>query len=151
MRLQYDYLRSGEGWDKYVAMRERLVARMGGNPPEAFPATQAHPYLQFIRPLILYDPSPTVRQLQLPVLALFGELDNNIMAEKNRAAWEAALKAGGHRDYTLRILSKANHTLLEAKLGNNSEMRSLQRFVPEYFTTVQDWLAKQIRGFRASQ
>jgi dienelactone hydrolase len=151
MRLQYDYLRSGEGWDKYVAMRERLVARMGGNPPEAFPATQDHPYLQFIRPLILYDPAPTIRQLQLPVLALFGELDNNIMAEKNRAAWEAALKAGGHRDYTLRILSKANHALLEAKLGNNSEMRSLKRFVPEYFTTVQDWLAKRIRGFRASQ
>ncbi|HEX6315743.1 MAG TPA: alpha/beta hydrolase, partial [Gemmatimonadaceae bacterium] len=47
MRLQYDYLRTGKGWDRYVAMRERLAARMGGNPPEAFPATQDHPYLQF--------------------------------------------------------------------------------------------------------
>ncbi|MGB2717209.1 MAG: alpha/beta hydrolase [Vicinamibacterales bacterium] len=150
MKLQYEYLRTGEGWDKYLAMRERLVARMGGNPPEAFPATQDHPYLQLIRPLIVHDPAPTIRQLQLPVLALFGELDNNIMAEKNRTAWEAALKAGGHRDYTLRILPKANHALLEAKVGNNAEMRSLQRFVPEYFTTIRGWLAKRIRGFRAS-
>jgi dienelactone hydrolase len=148
MRLQYDYLRTGEGWDQYVATRERLAARMGGNPPEAFPATQDHPYLQFIRPLILYDPAAAIRQLQLPVLALFGELDNNIMAEKNRAAWEAALEAGSHRDYTLRILPRANHALLEAKAGNNAEMRSLQRFVPEYFTTINDWLAKRIPAFK---
>jgi dienelactone hydrolase len=143
MKLQYDYLRTGKGWDQYVAMRERLAARMGGNPPEAFPATPDHPYLQFIRPLVLYDPAPTIRQLRLPVLALFGELDNNIMAEKNRAAWEAALAAGGHGDYTLRILPKANHALLEAKSGHNAEMKSLQRLVPEYFQTVQDWLARR--------
>ena len=93
--------------------------------------------------------APTLRQLQVPTLALFGELDNNIMAEKNKAAWEAALKAGGNRDYTLRILPKANHLQLEAKVGSNAEMASLQRFVPEYFTTIQDWLAKRIRGFGA--
>ncbi len=79
------------------------------------------------------------------MLALFRELDNNIIAEKNKAAWEAALKAGGNRDYTLRILPKANHEMFEAKVGNNAEMASLQRLVPAYFTTIQDWLAKRIR------
>jgi pimeloyl-ACP methyl ester carboxylesterase len=78
MTLQYDWLRTGDGWNKYLATRERIAARMGGNPPEAFPATQDHPYLQFIRPLILYDPAAAIRQIKLPVLALFGELDNNI-------------------------------------------------------------------------
>jgi hypothetical protein len=29
--------------------------------------------------------------------------------------------------------AKANHTLLEATVGNNAEIRSLQRFVPAYF------------------
>lgn len=101
--------------------------------------------------MIVDDPAPTIRKLQLPVLALFGELDNNIMAEKNRAAWEAALKAGGHGDYTLRILPRANHALLEAKVGNNAEMKSLKRFAPEYFTTIQGWLAKRISGFKASR
>ena len=149
MTLQYDYLRTGQGWDRYVATREKLAARMGGNPPQAFPSSQDHPYLQFIRPLILYDPAPTLRQLRLPVLALFGELDNNILAEKNRAAWEAALKAGGHPDYTLRILPKANHILLEAKVGNTAEMKSLRRFVPAYSDVVLDWLSKHIAGFGA--
>jgi hypothetical protein len=100
-----------------------------------------------MRRLYSYDPAPTLRRLQTPTLALFGELDNNILAEKNKAAWEAALKAGGNRDYTLRILPKANHIQLEAKVGTNAEMASLDRFVPAYFTTVQDWLAKRVRGF----
>ncbi len=151
MTLQYAWLRTGDGWDRYLAARERIAARMGGNPPEAFPATQDHPYLQLIRPLILYDPAAAIRQIKLPVLALFGELDNNILAEKNRAAWEAALKAGGHRDYTLRILPTANHAFLEAKVGNNAEMKSLQRFVPAYPAIVLDWLSKRVNGLDATK
>jgi hypothetical protein len=136
-------LRTGQGWERYLAARERIAARIG-SPPDTFPATEDHPYLRFIRPMIHYDPAPTIRQLQLPVLAFFGELDNNIMAEKNRAAWEVALEAGGHRDYMLKTLPRANHALLEAKVGTNAEMRSLQRFVQDYFTTVQDWLSKRV-------
>jgi pimeloyl-ACP methyl ester carboxylesterase len=151
MTLQYNYLRTGEGWDRYLAARETIAARMGGNPPKAFPATQDDPYLQFIRPLIVHDPAPTIRSLQLPVLALFGELDNNILPEKNRAAWNAALTAGGHRDYMLRILPKANHTLLEAKVGNNAEMKSLQRFVPAYSDVVLAWLSKHISGLASAK
>ena len=101
--------------------------------------------------MILYDPAAAIRQIKLPVLALFGELDNNILAEKNRAAWEAALKAGDHRDYTLRILPKANHAFLEAKVGNNAEMKSLQRFVPAYAATVLDWLSKRVNGLDATK
>jgi hypothetical protein len=83
----------------------------------------------------------------VPTLGLWGELDNNILAEKNKAAWDTALKAGGNPDFTLRILPKANHAQLEAKVGSNAEMASLRGFLPAYFTTIQDWLAKRIRGF----
>jgi len=37
--------------------------------------------------------------------------------------------------------------MLEAKVGNNAEMPTLQQFAPAYFVTVQDWLTKRIRGF----
>jgi hypothetical protein len=30
-------------------------------------------------------------------------------------------------------------------------MPSLQRFVPAYHKTIEEWLAKRLRGFRASQ
>jgi uncharacterized protein len=144
MKLQYEFARTGQGWDGYAAARDKLAARLG-KPPDTIPGTPDHPYWEVIRRSYFYDPTPTLRQLQVPTLALWGELDNNILAEKNKSAWEAALKAGGNRDYTLKILPKANHAQWEAKVGSNAEMKSLQRFVPAYFATLQDWLAKRIR------
>jgi pimeloyl-ACP methyl ester carboxylesterase len=147
MKLQYRFAQTGEGWDEYASARQNLAARMG-RPPDTFPGTRDDPYWEFIRRLYFYDPAPTLRQLQVPTLALFGELDKNILAEKNKAAWEAALKAAGNRDYTLRIVPNADHLMLEAKLGTNEEEPSLRRFVPMYFTTVEEWLAKQVRTFQ---
>ena len=60
---------------------------------------------------------PTLRQLTVPTLAMWGELDNNIMADKNKPAWDTALKAAGNRDYTLVVIPRANHAMLEAKSG----------------------------------
>jgi pimeloyl-ACP methyl ester carboxylesterase len=150
MKLQYAFAKTGQGWGEYAGARQRLATRMG-NPPETFPATPDHPYWQTIRQLYFYDPRPTLRQLRTPTLALFGELDNNIVADRNSAAWEAALKAGGHRDYTLRIIPRANHLQLEARTGTNPEMATLQRFVPEYFSTVRGWLESRVKGFDDSK
>jgi uncharacterized protein len=150
MKLQNQFAETGQGWDEYADAREKLAARIG-SPPDTFPGTRDHSSWQVIRRLYFYDPAPTLRRLQVPTLALFGELDNNILAEKNRAAWETALKAGGHKDYTLRILPNANHLQLEAKVGSNAEVASLQRFVPAYFTAINDWLATRIRGFGRAQ
>jgi len=147
MKLQYRFAQTGNGWEEYASARQSLAARMG-RPPDTFPATRDDPYWELIKRLYFYDPAPTLRQLRQPTLALFGELDNNILPEKNKAAWEAALKAGGNRDYTLQILPKADHLMLEAKLGTNEEEPSLQRFVPLYFTTIEQWLAKHVRTLR---
>ncbi len=145
LKLQYEFARTGKGWDEYAATRKKMVAKMGAA-PKTIPGTPDDPYFQFIRQLYFYDPVPTLRQLQTPTLALWGELDNNILADKNKAAWEAALKAGGNRDYTLMILPKADHAQWEAKVGSNAETKSLQRFVPGYFTTIQEWLATRVPG-----
>jgi pimeloyl-ACP methyl ester carboxylesterase len=146
LKLQYHFARTGEGWDEYAAARDKLAASLG-KPPDTIPGTPDHPHWDVIRRYYFHDPVPILRRLQVPTLALWGELDNNILAVKNKAAWEAALKAGGNPDYTLRILAKANHAQWEAKVGSNAEMKSLDRFVPAYFPTIQDWLASRIRRF----
>jgi pimeloyl-ACP methyl ester carboxylesterase len=147
MRLQFAFAQTGQGWDDYAAARAKIVARIG-NAPDTFPDSPTAPYWQTIRALYFYDPAPTLRRLVIPVLAVFGELDDNILAEKNSEAWDGALKAAGNPHYALRILPKANHLMLEAKVGSNTEMPSLKRFVPTYFTTLQDWLANTISGFK---
>lgn len=147
IRLQYEFARTANGWDAYAAAREKLAARMGPPPETAFPGTREHPQWQVIKRTYFYDPAPTLRRLTVPTLAIWGELDNNITAGKNKPAWDAALKASGNRDYTPVVIPGANHSMLEAKTGSNAEVKSLQRFSPAYFTTIRDWLAKRIRGF----
>ena len=149
MRLKYDFARTGQGWSEYAAARDKVVARMG-SAPDDFPGRSDDPYWKSIRALYFYDPAPALRDLRIPALALFGELDDNIVAEKNRKAWESALRMGGNRDYTLRILPGADHMMLEAKVGNNAEMPTLRRFSPAYFLTVQAWIAKRVPGFRSA-
>ncbi|HJR60475.1 MAG TPA: alpha/beta hydrolase [Vicinamibacterales bacterium] len=143
MKLQYEFARTGEGWDGYAAARQKLAARIG-RPPDSFPETPDHPSWHAIRRLYFHDPAPTLRQLRLPVLALFAELDGNIVAEKNKAAWEAALKAGGNRDYTLLTLPGATHLMLEASARGPLDNASSQRFVPAYFSTIREWLARRL-------
>ena len=104
-RLQYAYAETGQGWDDYAVARDALAAL--GPPPDTIPGTPDDPYWDFMRLLYFYDPAPTLRQLQVPTLALFGALDNNILAEKNEAAWEEHLSDSGNQDYTLRTLTSA--------------------------------------------
>lgn len=143
MKLQYEFARTGTGWDEYASARSRLVARMGAAPP-SIPGARDDPYFGFIRRLYFYDPAPTLRRMRTPTLAIWGELDNNILAEKNRRAWDAALATAGNRDYTLTILPKADHAMWQAKVGSNAEMKSLGGFVPEYASTVLDWLTRRV-------
>jgi uncharacterized protein len=150
MKLKYNFARTGQGWKEYATARDKLVARLGGAPDD-FPDRADAPYWQSIRAIYFYDPTPALRELRIPVLALFGELDDNIMAEKNEKAWDSALRTGGNRDYSLRIIRGTDHAMLEAKVGNNAEMPRLQRFSPAYFATVQDWLAQRIRGFKLKE
>jgi dienelactone hydrolase len=96
------------------------------------------------------DPKPLLQTLQIPVLAIVGELDNDILAEKNQDAWLEAIKAGGAHDYTVRVIPKADRVQLEAKTGSKAEMNSLQHFAPAYVTTLQEWAASHLRGYRAT-
>jgi pimeloyl-ACP methyl ester carboxylesterase len=120
-----------------------------GAPPETtFPSTPDHPQWQVFKRTYFYNPAPTLRRLTTPTLAIWGDLDNNITANRNRPAWDVALKAAGNRDYSLVVLPKANHDMLEANVGSNAEMKTLRRFVPDYFSTVKEWVGKHVRGYR---
>ena len=132
MKLQYQFARTGEGWDEYAAARTKLAARMG-RPPDAFPG-HARPSLLAIHPAVVLLRSCS----DAPSAPDAGAGDLRRAGQQHPRGEEQGGVGGGvegrrARDYTLRILPKANHYQWEAKAGNNAEMMSLQRFVPEYF------------------
>ncbi len=143
-QLQCAYARTGEKWEEYMAAIQKLSARMGGSPPKNVPTTRDDPFWEFMRRTYFYDPVPTLEKLRCPTLAIFGGLDNNVLPEKNQAAWEGALKRGGNPDYKTVVLAGADHIMMAARVGSSAEMPSLQRLVPEYSTTIGNWLAARI-------
>ena len=144
-KLQYAYARTGERWEEYLAAIEKLRARMGP-PPKNVPITRDDPFWDFMRRMYFYDPVPTLEKLRCPTLAIFGGLDNNVVPGKNQAAWEGALRRGGNPDYKTVVLAGADHDMLAARVGSGAEMPSLQGLVPEYSTTIVNWLAARIPG-----
>ena len=90
-----------------------------------------------------YDPATVLGQLRVPVLALFGALDRNVLEPKNAERWKIALVQGGVKDSTVRVFPDGNHMLLEARTGADEEYPTLQRFVPEYEPVLLHWLQQR--------
>jgi pimeloyl-ACP methyl ester carboxylesterase len=102
--------------------------------------------LPWWRYFITYDPRPALRRLRVPVLALFGEKDLQVLPKENMAALLAALKAGGNRDYTVKELPGLNHLFQTCKTGHFSEYGQIEEtFSPRALKIVSDWIASRTR------
>jgi len=91
-----------------------------------------------------YDPAPALEKIRCPVLVLLGEVDWSIPSKESAAAFERAFKKSGNTDYTIRVLSKANHGLLEGETGFASESPRLKMYVSGYMDGMANWLLKRV-------
>ncbi|MHC4534195.1 MAG: alpha/beta hydrolase family protein [Planctomycetota bacterium] len=100
------------------------------------------PWFRFF---IDYDPKPALEHVKCPMLFVFGELDTQVPLEVSRKPIRDVLKQGGNKDYTLKVIPKANHFFISAKTGSPSEYMSLEKkFVPGLLEFVSDWALKRI-------
>ena len=91
-----------------------------------------------------YDPRDDLRQITVPVLVLFGELDVQVDVEQNRGPFEAALAAAGNDDVTVVVFADANHLFQEAVTGGPEEYMALEMaFLPGFLDTISDWLSER--------
>ncbi len=123
-----------------ASMREVLDAAAASAPPGALPADPAaaiddiidnynRPWMKFF---IAYDPATDLRALQIPVLAIFAELDLLASAELNVPATQAALR--DNPDATVVVLEGLDH-LFQPVTGPPD-----QRFDADTITLIADWI-----------
>jgi dienelactone hydrolase len=109
---------------------------------EARIASLQSPWFKFF---LTYDPALALKKVKCPVLALFGELDTQVPAELNKKAMESPLKKAGNKDYTFKVIPRADHLFLLAKTGSPSEYASLKKeFVSGFLDTISDWILKRV-------
>lgn len=116
---------------------EEVVAR-------AQAAQVTTPWFRFF---LFHDPAPVLRDVDVPVLALFGERDLQVPAEQNAAAVRAALDAGGNRARTIEILPGLNHLFQEAETGSPNEYQQIeQTFSETALNRISAWILERFGG-----
>lgn len=153
----YDIINAG---DKDPKVREQKLKRYLNNefkegrlPHE--PGTEKdsviNTYLQAISApwmtyFIQYDPQPDLVKIKIPVLALIGAKDHQVLPEFNIPALKSAFAKGKNQKATVLELEGLNHLFQEAQTGMPQEYSSIeQTFAPSAMKTILDWLNKQTK------
>ena len=92
-----------------------------------------------------HDSAAAVAALDVPVLALFGELDTQVRAGPNASAVSEAIAASDVPGYAIGTVLGANHLFQSATTGSPDEYDLLRPdFAPEFLDFLLPWLAEQV-------
>ena len=116
-----------------------LVA--AGVPEAAAPGQIAQLNSVWYKWFIAYDPAPTLRKLKMPVLALDGDKDTQVISSLNLPAIREALKA--NPDATAVELPGLNHLFQTATTGGPAEYAQIEETTaPAALNLMVDWVVK---------
>lgn len=97
------------------------------------------PWMRFF---LAYDPAPALRDLEVPVFAMIGELDLQVSAAENIPALETALATNS--DATTLALPGLNHLFQHATTGSVSEYAQIdETFDPATLQAMADWIQER--------
>ncbi len=143
-----------------AAIRDLVTTQLGALPEAQRPQgsdlesvvaaavrTTNNPWFRFF---VRHDPRPALSQLEVPVLALNGELDLQVDADQNLPVIEAALRSGGNQDATVVRMPGLNHLFQHATIGSPAEYAAIDETMsPEVLDLVRDWIRERFpRGSR---
>lgn len=95
----------------------------------------------WMREFLRYDPRPVLRELRVPVLAVNGGNDLQVLAGPNLAAIESALVAAGNEDFATVELEGLNHLLQTSETGLVTEYGRIEETIaPSALQTIGDWI-----------
>ena len=96
---------------------------------------------------LTYDPRSSLRQVKVPVLALNGTLDLQVLHDQNLPEIEAALREAGNPDVTIRRFEGLNHLFQHARTGHLAEYARIEETVaPIVLETIRDWILARFGG-----
>lgn len=131
--------------------REQVVAAYGEEAPHV-PESQARRQAAaltspWMRWFLRHDPRPVLRGLRLPVLALNGSNDLQVLPGPNLDAIASALETAGNEDYDVIELEGLNHLLQASPTGAVSEYGRIEETIaPAALETIGDWVLERVGG-----
>ena len=140
MKLQFEVVRNPNRWDEFRAAAEKVKDKKwyrytwGGLPKD-------HWQWKWWGPVVDFDPTISLSKIKVPVLVLFGALDQYTPAEavaKMAETISTTLARAGNRDVTTKIFPNADHDFF-VKLENGQRSAP-----PDYHETLSTWLKRHV-------
>jgi pimeloyl-ACP methyl ester carboxylesterase len=124
-----DFLKINPGQipaDKIETFAESIVAQTGN---------------EWIQYFLKSDPVADIKKLKIPVLALNGTKDVQVIAKENLAGWKTALEKAGNKHFKTVALNGLNHLFQEAKTGAPSEYAEIEQTIsPQVLVLMTNWI-----------
>ncbi len=149
MASLFKALASGATYDEGLAAARALLtpdalAAIGAPPntsPQVILAQFGSPWFRYF---FQYDPAPNLRAITVPVLAMNGSLDRQVLPAENLAGIKAALK--DDRDVAIVELPGLNHLFQTARTGAVGEYADIEETVaPVALERMADWINARFR------
>ena len=103
-------------------------------------------FSNLLRRFLAHDPATVLRKIQVPVLALNGEMDLQVAAAENLGAIEAALVEAGNEDFQTEVLPGLNHLFQNCVTGLPSEYAEIREtFDERTLERIGDWVLEKSR------
>jgi dienelactone hydrolase len=151
IRRHYDdFWRTGN--DREAVEQELAAARttFGAEPwfkPALLPQSPIEPGdPKWAREYMLIDPAEVWQKVSAPVLAVWGQLDGEVPAEKSHEILDSALRRAGNRDFTLRVFPNAGHGMSVVRL--DASVWDWPRLAPGYDELLVTWLKERAQVAR---
>lgn len=98
----------------------------------------------YFKSLMLFDPQPYLKQLEVPVLAFYGSKDIQVDAEQSVGPLESALDEAGNTDVTIQVFDGLNHLMQPATTGGLEEYAKIETTIaPEVLELITGWLKER--------
>ncbi len=134
---------------KFIQKENKAEVKRGGNDTlssasiEQSIKTVTSPWF---RTFLTLDPQEYLRKVHCYVLAINGDLDEQVDSKINLPAIEQALIFGGNSKYTIEEVHGVNHLFQTAKTGSPSEYGTIEETIqPKVLELIGSWILQTVK------
>ena len=141
LKRESDFDKAAKELHEIIKIQKQGETNFGS---EAIDAEINYMNTRWFRYFLTCDPTIALKQIKIPVLALNGELDQQILSKENLPAISKALADGENKDYSIVELPKLNHLFQTCHDGSFGEYAKIEETIsPAVLKLIGEWIVNR--------
>src|SRR5690606_36192356 len=141
----YDLIRNSKEEELEVKLKEyfqqQFVGSLNENQIHTLVEQITSPWIKFY---LKHDPATVLEEINIPVLALFGENDFQVPPIENSKIAKETLKKAGNDEVQIIVFDNLNHLFQESSTGLPNEYGEIEQTIsPKVLETISTWILER--------